>query len=48
MLRYEALACEQIAAVEHVAAALVTGLRPLADVQLPSFADLQQADDRPR
>lgn len=45
VLRYEDLAREQGAAVEPVMTALVPQLRPLADARVPSFADLQQADD---
>lgn len=46
VLRYEALAREPRTIVEQVVAALVPGLGPLEDAQIPSFADLQRADDR--
>lgn len=46
VLRYEELAREPTATVERVIAALVPQLRPLADAQIPSFTELQQADDR--
>jgi hypothetical protein len=46
VLRYEELAREPRTVVERVMAALVPKLGPLADAQIPSFAELQQADDR--
>jgi hypothetical protein len=46
VLRYEELAREPRAAVGRAVAALVPELVSLADAQIPSFTELQQADDR--
>ncbi|WP_433458295.1 sulfotransferase domain-containing protein [Micromonospora sp. CA-248212] len=46
VLRYEALAQKPRAAVERVIHTLTPQLRPDAGAQIPSFTELQQADDR--
>lgn len=46
VLRYEDLVREPADAVERVVTALVPQLVPRADAVIPSFAQLQQADDR--
>jgi hypothetical protein len=46
VLRYEELVQKPRAAVERVIHTLTPQLRPAADVQIPSFTELQQADDR--
>lgn len=46
LLRYEDVVREPRSAVERVLSVLVADLRPLVDAQIPSFAELQQTDDR--
>jgi hypothetical protein len=46
VLRYEELVREPRTIVERVMAALAPELGPGTDAQIPSFAELQQADDR--
>lgn len=46
LLRYEDLTQRPRAAVERVMQAVTPQLRPAADARIPSFAELQQADDR--
>ncbi|MFG1881899.1 sulfotransferase domain-containing protein [Micromonospora sp. NPDC049102] len=45
-LRYEELVLRPRAAIERVMQTLVPQLGPLADAQIPSFAELKQSDDR--